>query len=125
MGQVITDLMIKTSYDYAKRVFHNQIELNHALNDIVSLSGMYRGLALAYISAFRSMIEGKVYKIAIKTEATMYFLVHIHKDYGALCFSKALESVDLHIDYYKNIKGIKLNKIKEIVEDLKDKEVLA
>lgn len=122
MSQIITDLMIKTSYDYAKEAFHDQIELNHALNNITTLSGMHRGSALAYISNFRLMMKGEVYKRTMKTDATKYFLINIYKDYGIEYFSKALKSVTLHINYYKSIKDINLTSIKKIIEELKNKE---
>ncbi|MGG1650499.1 hypothetical protein ABHN03_16760 [Paenibacillus sp. NRS-1775] len=123
MGQVITELMIQISYDYAKKVFHRQIDLSHALNDITALSSMHRGLALAYVSNFQFMMEGSVYKRSMKTDATKYYLINIHKNYGDDYFRKALISISLHIDYYKNFKDANLTSIKRIVEGVKNREV--
>ncbi|MDY8021185.1 hypothetical protein [Paenibacillus polymyxa] len=120
MAQKITNLMIHTSYEYAKKVYNCEVELGDALDKIVIASGMYRGSALAYISDFRLMLEGREYKRTMSQNATRFYLENIGNDYGIECLETAIKAVLLHINYYERVKGSKLKSLVKVIDDVKE-----
>lgn len=116
MRKQIDKLMVETSYDYAKKVHQHQKELNSALDKIVQISNMDRGSAIAYINAFRKMMEGSEYTRTINLMATEYFLSHILSDYGKQQLELAIRSVKLHVKYYKKIKNVYLRSTNELAD---------
>jgi hypothetical protein len=116
MGKSITTEMIKTSYEYARKVHHRQIELKKALDEIVHISGMGKGSALAYVHAFCCMMDGREYTRTINESATDYFLNGIKNDYSRDVLISACNAAKLHVEYYFNIRGGRLSGIEKIVD---------
>ncbi|WP_311078200.1 hypothetical protein [Paenibacillus polymyxa] len=119
MGKEITELMIKTSYDLAKKVYLEEIELSNALSKITEKSGMHRGFALAYVSAFRCLMSGSVYSRMMKATATRYYLYKIYEDFGLEFFKEALKAVNLHIEHYRKTYNKDLRSIIKVVDEIK------
>ena len=120
MKKKINDVMIKASYDYAKRVYRNEIEFSKALDLISTTTQMDRGSALAYVTSFRAMMDGQEYHRTMNTAATQYYLENILKDYGLNQLVTALVAVDLHTKYYSNLKHGSLRSIERLVKDYKE-----
>lgn len=116
MGISITNHMIQTSYEYAKKLYHKEIQQSQALNKIVEMSGMVRGSALAYINNFGKMMIGEEYHRTMNEDATDFFLSNIYKDYGEDKLRLALWSVKLHVKYYSKQRNVNLVGIISIAE---------
>ncbi|MHB0943316.1 hypothetical protein ACYCSU_16835 [Paenibacillus sp. ALE1] len=123
MGKIITRLMIETAYEYSRKFYHNEIDLGSGLNSISLLSGMHRGTALSHISVFCSMMKGEGYRSKITADATKYYLLNIHNDYGEEYFNLALAAVKLHIKKYKEEKNKNLIRLMVIVDEF-EKDIL-
>lgn len=124
MGKIITRLMIETAYEYSRKVFHNEIDLSSALNSISLLSGMHRGTALSHISDFCSMMKGEGYRSKITADATKYYLLNIHNDYGKEYFNRALKAVKLHIKNYKEEKQKNLIRLMIVVDEFEKENLV-
>jgi hypothetical protein len=121
MKKNINQEMIAASYDYAKKLYHKQISQGKALDNIVAISDMHRGSALAYISDFQHMMEGKEYQRTMKTNATQYYLENIYKDYGIESLRLAVNAVDQHTKYYSTHRKGSLRSIEAIVREFNEK----
>ncbi|MBB5326370.1 hypothetical protein HNQ34_003523 [Anoxybacillus tepidamans] len=115
----ITREMIEKSYEYAKKVYHKQIDKTSAANNLYKEVGMHQGSASHYIGAFCSMMQGEKYTRTINTEATRYYLENIHKDYGVEQLRIALKAVNQHIDYYGKLGKGKLRSIEKLLNEYK------
>jgi len=118
MSKSISDEMIRQTYEYAKKVYHGQIGLGKALDEIVSSTDMKRGSALAYVHVFGQMMIGNEYRRTMKTRATEYFLLNIQRDYGEDQLKKALQSVSAHVKYYATLGHGGLRSIEKLVQRL-------
>lgn len=112
----ITKEMIQESYNYAKKVFHKQIDKTTATNNLFVQLGMHPGSAGDYIGAFISLMVGERYTRTINTTATQYYLEHIKKDYGADQLLIALSAIRQHTDYYGKLGKGRLRSIEKLVE---------
>jgi hypothetical protein len=117
MGKAITNNMIQSSYDFSRKVYHNQLELNKALNEINNRTGMDRGSANAYVHVFSQMMQGKEYRRTMNTAATSHFLSKIRDDYGIDQLKIALNAVKQHTEYYSKQGKGSLRSIEKLVED--------
>lgn len=103
MGKAITEEMIQVVYQYSKKVYHNEILLSVAMDQVNRESGMNGGSALAYIHVFGRMMDGKEYRRTMNVAATSYFLRMIREEYGEQQLNKALDSVSKHVTYYNSL----------------------
>jgi hypothetical protein len=117
MGKVINEEMIKATYTYGQKVYHNQLDMKKALDEIESLTGMDRGSASAYLHVFSSMMKGKEYQRTMKTIATKYYLQKIKVDYGEEQLKSALNAVKEHTIYYSKQGRGSLRSIERLVDD--------
>ncbi len=117
MGKVINEKMIKATYYHGRKVYHNQIELKKALDQIESQTGMDRGSANSYLHVFSSMMKGKEYHRTINTIATKYFLNNIKVDYGEEQINLALKAVREHTEYYSKQGRGSLRSIEQLVDE--------
>lgn len=103
MRKPITKYMIEISYDYAKKVYHDQMDNVEGIKKIEELSGMGRGSARDYIKIFAEMMSGNVYTRTMNIEATEYYLNCIKRDYGVDQLRIAISSVNKHVKYYASL----------------------
>jgi len=115
MGKKITQDMIETSYEFARKVYDRNIELKKALDEIELKSGMERGSALAYLNVFCCMLDGKEYHRTINEAATDYFLSSIKRDYSYDHLKSACSAAKKHVEYYFRIRGGRLKSIEKVI----------
>ncbi|MDH6674344.1 5-methylcytosine-specific restriction protein A [Paenibacillus sp. LBL] len=101
MGKAITEEMIQVVYQYSKKVYHNEILLSVAMDQVNKQSGMNGGSALAYIHVFGKMMDGQEYRRTMNVAA--YFLRMIREEYGEQQFYRAMDSVSKHVAYYNSL----------------------
>ncbi len=111
----ITREMTKEGYLYAKKVYEGLVNRKSAVDHLQSC-GMNPGSASDYMQNFKCMIEGKRYTRTNNAFATDYFLKNILTDYGTERLRDALSAVDLHIAYYKQVRGTTLQGIRDVYE---------
>ncbi|NMD72427.1 hypothetical protein HHO41_19330 [Bacillus sp. DNRA2] len=115
----ITNEMIETSYNIAKKVYFGQLSRQEGKLAISNATGMNPGSAQDYITDFLSMMDGKEYQRVMSNYGTTYFLENIRKDFGERAFQKAIEATEKHIKYYNALGYGRLKAKEEIVERFK------
>lgn len=109
-------------YKYAKMVYDGTMEMDAAVKamcqDVPCFGETSHKLT---IMLFASMMKGVKYTRRSNTETTVYFIVHIGKDYGQEQMVNALKATQENIKYYYEQTGNKSNSIrrgcKKIVEE--------
>lgn len=98
----ITQEHIRQSYDVAVKVFDNSISLKVGL-DILVNAGMKRSSASDYVYNYGCMRKGKLMTRNANAFSTEYYLSKIYENEGDNGLQKALLSLSLHLDYYKQV----------------------
>ncbi|HBP64618.1 MAG TPA: hypothetical protein DD730_10155 [Desulfosporosinus sp.] len=115
----ITNEMVEIAYDYAKKVYSNELTRNEGKLEVAKVSGMNAGSAQDFITDFLAMMEGREYHRTMSNYGTTYFLKNIKKDFGDESFLLALEATEKHIKYYNSLGYGQLKAKEEIVKGLR------
>ena len=83
---------------------------------------MNAGSGQDFITIFLAMMNGEEYKRAFNNATNKFLLESIRKDFGEDYYNKALNAVQMHIDYYATLGNGNLTGLQKIV-DQKRKEV--
>ena len=102
MGRIITRDHTKQAYQLAKDVYEKKLDIKTA-QDKLEDAGMGRGSAGDYVRVFLHMMDGKRYTRTINEYSTEYYLEMICADFGQQALSRALLSVERHVDYYEKL----------------------
>lgn len=107
-----------TEYAYSQSILVTQGKLTRteAVDKIVTYSGMNEGSAKDYVVGIGKILSGELYKRTFNTEATDYILTRIRQDYSTSVYDKALNAIELHIDYYESLRHGRLNSIRSILD---------
>jgi hypothetical protein len=103
--QKITVEMAKISFDYAKKVYDKQISMDDAKHNIEQEAGMNPISAQDYMNDFAAMMDGNLYKVAMKNSDTKLFIESIYLDFGSDRFKKAMDATWQHVEYFEDISG--------------------
>lgn len=117
----ITMEMSKGAYEIAKKVYSGKLTRNEGKVEINKVTGMHEGSALAFITIFLAMMEGKVYKRTFNYATKKFLLESIRRDFGEEQFQKALHAVQQHIKYYASLGKGNLSGLQEIVDEMRMK----
>ena len=112
----ITNEMVVSSYELAKKVYDKRISKQDAEYELSTKYGMNETSAGYYIDSYEHMRKGDVYEHTTNKFATDYFLKNIYQDNGKLALRNALISVEKHLKYYESLEKGKLNGIRQIYE---------
>ena len=109
-------------YKYAKMVYDGTMEMDAAVKAMCQEVPCFGETSHKLtIMLFASMMKGIKYTRRSNTETTVYFIVHIGKDYGQEQMVNALKATQENIKYYYEQTGNKCNSIrrgcKKIVEE--------
>ena len=109
-------------YKYAKMVYDGTMEMDAAVKAMCQEVPCFGETSHKLtIMLFASMMKGIKYTRRSNTETTVYFIVHIGKDYGQEQMVNALKATQENIKYYYEQTGNKSNSIrrgcKKIVEE--------
>lgn len=86
------------AYRIARQVHDDELSVTDGIKSLTR-AGVNPNSAGGFIYIFRSMLSGSVYKRAMSTGATEYFLQQIRQDYGAEAQRKAVSALRQHIAY--------------------------
>lgn len=117
--KVINDQAIEYSYNVAKKVYHQQLEKELAIDLLVNTAQMNQTSAKDYIYVFSKMMDGTGYKRTINQKATKFYLDGIKRDYGDRQLTIALQSVEKHVAYYGALGNGSLNSILKLIKEYK------
>lgn len=117
----ITQQMVISSFDYAKKVYNQEIGITEATHEVERLTGMNRGSALAYITDFRAMMAGKEFSRIMSLGDTEYYLKRIYDEYGEKYFVNAVKAVAKHIAYYHDKAGQAQDSKRKLLKRLLDR----
>lgn len=113
----ISKKQIKAAYRYGKLVFDGSIPQKDAVAELDSEWGMRSGSAQIFISNYKQMRIGKIYKRTQSPKATKIFFTNFQADYGDAGLQNAVKASRLHADYYETkVKGGK-NRIRELCDE--------
>lgn len=115
----ITNEMVATAYEYAKKVYSGELTRNEGKYEIAKVSGMNVGSAQDFITDYLAMREGKEYHRTMSNYGTTYFIENIKKDFGNEAFNLALEATEKHIKYYNSLGYGQLKAKEEIVKEFR------
>lgn len=118
MRKTITDEMVISSYEIAKKVYEGKIGRTEGKLEIAQKTGMNEGSAGDFITNFMAMIDGQKYTRTLNTFATRFYLESIKKDYGEAVFKNAIRAVTEHVKYYNTLGHGNLNSIQAVIDDL-------
>lgn len=118
MRKTITNEMVKSAYEIAKKVYEGKIGRTEGRTEIAQTTGMNEGSAGDYITNLKAMLEGQRYTRTLNTFATRYNLEKIREDYGEAAFNNAIHAVTEHVKYYNALGHGNLNSIQAVVDDL-------
>lgn len=118
---VVTNSMVKRVYKYAKEVYKHNLTLTDAKIKMVDEYNMNPGTAQDYIKCFEYMMCGNKYTRTINVYATNYYFENILNDFGNKALEMAIMSTEKHVEYYEEIRKVRLNKIRELITKYKAK----
>lgn len=111
----ITNSHVQKAYDIAKLVFEKQISLKIGVERL-EVFGMVRSSAHDYIYSYSNLVQGKLFTRTANAYATEYYLEKILIDMGNNAFENALLALAQHINYYEQLTGRKVIKLKAIYD---------
>lgn len=117
--KVINELAIEHSYNIAKKVYHQELEKDPAIELLVNTAQMNQTSAKDYIYVFSKMMDGTGYKRTINQKATKFYLDGIKRDYGNRQLTVALQSVEKHVAYYEALGRGSLTSILKLITEYK------
>ena len=94
----LDDEMIKLCYDYGKKLYSGGNSRQLA-DKVTSETGMKKNSAIIYLYAVKAMLGGKEFKRAISAKAMQIYFDKILEEFGTSGLERALQAVDLHIEY--------------------------
>jgi 5-methylcytosine-specific restriction enzyme A len=115
MPNQITLPQIAAAYNVAQRVYSNELSKAKGVNELKNMHQLNAHSASIFIDNFRHMMNGEVFRRALNASATDYYLQNIFTTHGVESHSRAIASVEQHIQYYENLDNGKLNKLRGVV----------
>jgi len=109
---------IEKIYQLAKEVYFKQKNKNEALDEAEEF-GMNRGSAHDLVMNFKYMYNGQKYSRTNNNDTTEYYLQHFLEDFGINILSNAVQALELHIDYYENLRKTTMHGLRKILKNYK------
>ena len=116
----ITDEYIEACCTYGKLVCNEMCKIQDAKEKIGKM-GMNKSSAYMYLTAYRSMRHGEVFKRNISSKAMSFFLDHIRLKHGSAGLEKAIRSAELNVDYLRKKCGNHCRSTRRVIENFKEK----
>lgn len=115
----IDENMVRTTYQYAKKVVAGEMRRIDAVHNISIDSGMSAGSASDYLNIYLRLKKGQGLKRMLKPKDLKMFLNWISQDDGKNSLDIAKESVAQSIEYWKTLpSGPNLDEINAILAEL-------
>lgn len=104
---------VQKIYLLAKNVYFQESKKKDALIEAENF-GMNKGSAHDLITNFKYMYEGKKFTRTNNNITTKYYLENIFKDFGIERLENAISALDMHIEYYENLRMTTMHGLRDI-----------
>jgi 5-methylcytosine-specific restriction protein A len=116
----INFIEIEILYEYALKFYKNEITISSAVK-AVDKFGINKNTSIDYLYNLSHLLNGRIFTRTMNVLSTKYYLEKIHEDFGSKTLKNALQALSLHIDYYEEITGGNVIKLKGILNEYLDK----
>jgi len=116
----ITKEAVRAAYDVAKRIRKGQLTGPQGLAVLEDEYRLNGNSAEILIHDYDCMSKGQLFTRTINAFATEYYLTKFLEDGGQDALSRALSSLQQHIDYYEEIRNTKLRTLRSIYDRFSD-----
>lgn len=116
----INSTSIPLAYALAKQVYEGKLKHSVAVKNLSDSQLMNSNSASDYINNFKLMIVGRKFQRTLNYDSMDYFLRNIYNDYGLGSLSKALLALSQHIDYYEDLQGVTMKKMRQLLGTYKE-----
>jgi len=106
---LITENMIRESYDLGKKLKEGKIERKEGIQQLVDM-GMNKNSAIDYIYYYSKLMANERFTRTTNVFATNYFLDRILLENGKEGLKTALNSLSEHLNYYEKKAGVMVKK---------------
>jgi len=115
----VTEEMVLSCYEYAKRILKGQSHINDAATAIVAQTKMNETTCKRNLDSIGGLLEGRKYVSVMSYSSTVLVLENIRSEHGKETFKTALMATELHLDYYEQVSGNKQRQIRDYVNQQK------
>jgi 5-methylcytosine-specific restriction protein A len=115
LANLLTSDHIQLAYEVAVRVHDRSLTQRQGV-ECLTREGVGTTYANDLINVYRIMRRGRCYHRAINVPTTVLYLQGIFRDAGEEALGQALTAARLHIQYYEQLRGVTLHRIREAVE---------
>lgn len=112
----ITRAQVHAAYSLAGPVYDGSTTFEVAAAELRDQHGLNISSARDFLSAYRRMLRGQVFKRSLSASALEYFLSSIFRERGAEFASNAVAASWKHIAYAEAIEKTRLRKLRSVVE---------
>lgn len=113
----ITRKQFEAAYKVAVKVYNEELRQSEGTFQLHKRNHLNQNSARDFISNYRAMRQGKVFKRTMSAPAIEYFLGKIEQDLGKEALTTSLSAVRKHITYYEGINNTRLKKMRRIVKN--------
>jgi 5-methylcytosine-specific restriction enzyme A len=113
----ITESQVAAACDVASRVYAGQMTTREGAMSLSSVYGLNKSSALAFISDYKHMMEGRVFKRTMSVSAMRHFIEQISVEHGMPGLTQALTSLRAHIEYLESHYKTTSTSLRVMVED--------
>lgn len=107
----ITLRQIEAAFQLAADVFDGKMAPGGAAKQLHSSTGLNLSSSRDFVSQYRHMLKGEVFKRSLSAEALKYFLAKILDTRGPAAAERALVATWKHIAYYESLQRGNLNRL--------------
>lgn len=113
---VISKEAARAAYDIAKRIREGELTSWQGLAILENEYSLNRNSAQSLIHDYDCMSKGKRFTRSLNAYTTEYYLTKFFEDGGEEALSRALSSLQQHIEYYEEKRNTTLRTLREIYE---------
>ena len=117
---VITLQQIQAAYEFSSQVYDKEIGFEEAAGKLQRDHGLNINSARDFLTQFRCMVDGDVFKRTLSSTAMQYFLSTILQKRGRASADKAVSAAWKHIAYYEQLEGTRLKKLSSVVQQFQN-----
>jgi predicted HNH restriction endonuclease len=111
----IPNSILPEVYKTARAYANGTTDFNSGVEHLFISQGLNKTSAGYYLSDFRQMLAGKLFKRTMSGPSFNFLLEGIYIDYDYVQFQRALSAFRQHIDYLEGIRNIKFAKLRSVL----------
>jgi len=112
----ITEQQVEAAYSIAKKVYSGELKTQDGSLFLTEEHGLNRTSATDFINDYRYMLNGRLFQRGMSASAMKYFIESIYKDGNSNSLRKALNALNLHIEYWENHYNVTAHSMRRVSE---------